>query len=312
MREHRNLIAMAAIPAAAALLLSGCSSAPAETEPSAAAGVDDELHELLPESIKDSGVISFGALWETPPMIGVDPADPNTPVGFAPDLAGELGNLLGVDVEWQNLQWPAQLPGVQSGSVDVLFGQVSITEERETSIVDLITFQSEPYAVLFRTEDEGQFSSLAELCGWAVAVPVGSTQAAYIGAASERCVEEGEDAIAMTEYQGATAAIQAMRAGTVDAWMNSESSQIAVVDSNPDVFDLFTVSEEEIPPSRSGIAVGKSQPELTLALTEALGVAMDNGTYQELMDEWGMTGAITRDELAVNPITGTPAGETVE
>ncbi|MEZ5294934.1 MAG: transporter substrate-binding domain-containing protein [Ilumatobacteraceae bacterium] len=98
--------------------------------------------------LPDHDSLSFGALWETPPIIGVDTEDTTVPVGAAPDLAAALAPILGVEVEWQNMQWPAQLPGVQSGVVDALFGQVSVTEERELSIVDLIPFTKTTFSLL--------------------------------------------------------------------------------------------------------------------------------------------------------------------
>ncbi|MTE24233.1 transporter substrate-binding domain-containing protein [Microbacterium sp. ZXX196] len=311
MREHRRstVLALAAVPIVSGLFLAGCSASTADDDAAPAAANDAPLYDLLPADVQEAGVISFGALWETPPTIGVDPADPNTPVGFAPDVAAAMGEQLGVDVEWQNLQWPAQLPGVQSGSVDALFGQVSITEERETSIVDLVTFQVSDYAVLTRGEDDGAFARLDEMCGLNIAVPVGATQVEYVSAASDRCEEAGEPAIEMTEYQGATAALQALRAGTVDAWINGEDEQAQAVANNGDEFAMFTAGSDELPPSMAGIAVGKDQPELTEAIYEALGALIDDGTYDELIEEWGLVGGITRDELAINPITETPVGE---
>lgn len=310
-RRRTNLLSAMALPLAAGIL-AGCSTSSSEADANTASDVDSELRAMLPDDIRDAGVISFGALWETPPTIGVDPSDPSTPIGFAPDFAAEFGALLGVEVEWQNLQWPAQLPGVQSGSVDVLFGQVSITEEREKSIVDLITYRSGDFAILHAAEDEGQYARLDDMCGMSVAAPVGSTQVEYLTAASDRCADAGEPAIAVTEYQGATAAIQAMRAGTVDAWLNGVNEQEEAAATNGGEFAVFPIPNDEVPPEMSGLAIGKDSAQLTEAIHAAFARLVEDGTYDELMEEWEMTGAITAEELLINPITGTPAGETAE
>ncbi|PZU36593.1 MAG: hypothetical protein DI573_13360 [Microbacterium sp.] len=313
--SRRARFALPALVVASALALAGCAggSADATDEASAEAENDlfiQELHDMLPEAIQEAGVISFGALWETPPTIGVDTADPSTPVGIAPDLAALFGDILGVDVEWQNLQWPAQLPGVQAGNVDALFGQVSITGEREQSIVDLVAWQKTTQSILVPADNPEGIERLDDMCGLTIAVPVGSNQVERVNSANERCVEAGEDEIAMQEYQGAAPAIQALRAGTVDGWLNSTNSQDEVVAADPDVFEAVLVPEDEVATEFGGIAVSKDQPGLAEALAGALTLLVEDGTYAEILEEYGVTAtALTVDEVVINPITGTPVGE---
>lgn len=274
-----------------------------------AASADPALFALLPADIQESKVISFGALWETPPIIGIDPSDTTVPVGIAPEVADEIAAVLGVRAQWQNLQWPAQLPGVQSGNVDVLFGQVSITAEREQSVVDLIPFWQGTMSLLVHAG----ITSLADACGKSVGAPVGSIQSEVIKSASDRyCVAEGEPAIALSEYQGASAAISAIQAGTIDAWLDDAASQVSTVAAN-DAFAIVDLPAEQLDGFDSGmlgLAVGKSQPGLTEALAGALKALIDSGACGEILDAYGLSGnALTVDEIVVNPMTGTPVGE---
>jgi ABC-type amino acid transport substrate-binding protein len=278
------------------------------------AELDQALFDLLPERVQSEGVLLFGALWETPPVIGVDPADTTVPVGLAPDLAAAMAPILGVTIEWQNMQWPAQLPGVQAGTVDALFGQVSVTEERELSIVDLIPWNKIGESILVPAGNPEGLTRLGDACGLTMGVPVGSTQSELVTTVSaDACEAAGEPAIELAEYQGATAAISALRAGTVDGWIDSTPSIEAVVAAEGDSFAAVAIPEDERPPTFGGIAVSKDQPGVTNAIAGALATLIENGTYDMLLEEWGMSAAaITLDELVVNPLTGTEVGVVAE
>jgi len=305
-------LALPSIAVASAIALVGCSSSSEAAAPTASAAADDvfsqELHDLLPESIQDSGVVSFGALWETPPVIGVDVADPTTPVGIAPDLVALMAPILGVEVEWTNLQWPAQLPGVQAGTVDALFGQVTVTAEREQSIVDLVPFQKTQEGLLLPADNPEGIEKIADMCGMTIAVPVGSNQSAAVKSISD--AECAADPVEMAEYQGATSAVQALRAGTVDAWFDTVGSLAEIVDADPDVFSSIVLPESEMPTAFGGIAISKSNPGLSEAMAGALKLLIEDGSYDAVYGEYGVAPmAITGDEVVINPITGTEPGE---
>lgn len=299
-----------------ALALAGCagggSASPAE--PADSGRFDQALHEKLPESIKENGVISFGGLWETPPGLGVDPEDPTKPAGIAPDLVAHFSEILGVDVEWQNLQWPAQLPGLQAGSVDVLFGQVSITAEREQSIVDLVPWGANRLSLLLPADNPYDVKSFSELCGRTISVGIGSNQIPNIQAVSDSdCVAKGKPAIELAEYQGAAPAIQALRAGTVDAWIDGQPEIEAVVESDKATFSSVVIPEDQVPVEFSGIAIAKDNPGLTEAIVGAMRILIETGAYQEILESYGsQRQALILEELTANPVTGTAVGEVAD
>jgi ABC-type amino acid transport substrate-binding protein len=309
-----RLLPAAAVLSFALLATAACGSsteAAGETSPSASTSStlaeDTALHDMLPDAVKSSGSLTLGALWETPPMIGVDPSDTSTPVGVAPDLAAALGQVLGVDVTWQNMQWPAQLPGVQSGAVDALMGQVSDTAEREKSVVDLVPFYKSTESLLLPKDNPEGITSLKDMCGLTVGVPVGSTQGQEVTAVSDASC--AGNAIQLAEYQGATAAVSAVRAGTVDAWLDTTTTQLQAVEASSGAFVTAELPEDESPANFTAIAVGKANPGLSNALVGALKVLIEDGTYGDVLEANGVdVAAITADEVVVNPLTGTAAG----
>jgi polar amino acid transport system substrate-binding protein len=292
-------------------VLAGCSSSSTDDSgsPSTAssAAVDSTLAADLPAAIQSSKQISFGALWETPPVISVTTTNTSVPVGIAPDLAAAIAPVLGVKVVWKNMQWPAQLPGVQSGAVDALFGQVSATADREKSVVDLVPFYKSTMALLMLKDGASGVTGLASMCGKKVGVPVGSIQADAVKQVNAQAC--ASNPIKAAEYSGATAAISAVRAGTVDAWMDSTTSQQAVVKQSGSTFTEVEVPTTEFPAQYTTIAIGKSQPGLTKALLGAMQKIVADGTYAKIMAKYDVaSAAITTGEVVANPVTKTAIG----
>lgn len=298
--------ALLALPALVALGGAAAAQAPARGP-----RFDQALHDMLPAAIRSAGVISFGGLWETPPIIGVDLARPGVPKGIAPDLAAGMGEVLGVRVQWLNMPWPAQLPGLQAGNVDVLFGQISDTAERERSVADLIPFQRRGYGLLTAAGNPKQLAKLTDLCGVTIAVPIGSVNGAVLRSLSaSQCVAAGKPAIVMREFNGATAMVQALRAGSVDAVFDSAPNLATTAASDTAAFGFVALPTDYLEPEYSAIAVSKENPQLTRALAEALKKLIADGTYAAAykgvpgMSEAGLTPA----QVIINPLTRTPVG----
>jgi len=291
---------------AATASLTACGSSSDDGDKQAATG-GTALFKTLPKANQDSGEVSFGALWETPPIISVTASDTTKPVGLAPDLAAALGEELGVKATWQNMQWPAQLPGVQSGVVDALFGQVNVTEEREQSIVDMVPFYKTTMALLLPAADADGVTKLGDMCGTTIGAPVGSETVAELERVS--AAECASQPVKIKEFQGATLAISAVKSGSIDAWLDTTASQVVAADADGDLASV-EVPEDEIAPVYNGIAVGKDKPELTKALVEALRALIESGRYDEIFAaNDSSAAAITVDEVVANPITSTPVGE---
>jgi ABC-type amino acid transport substrate-binding protein len=297
-----------------AAALAGCSTdtaAPAADVDASA--VDASLVALLPDSIQESKTLSFGAEWSTPPMIGVDTADTTKPVGIAVDLAAAVSGVLGVTPEWKNMLFPSQLPGLQSGNVDVLMGQVSITAEREEGIVDLTPFYRSTLSILVPAGNPADLTALADACGLTLGSVPGSILTTVAQMASdESCIPEGKPAIKVADYNGAQGAISALKAGTIDGWMDSTSNQVLAAQAAPDDFSTVEVpvaEQERADTGLLGVAVSKENPGISEAVAGALKVLIDNGTYETILDKYDLAAdGISSADVVINPTTSTPVG----
>ena len=325
-KKRNRAFAAVVSTAAAAAVLAGCSSgssssspaassaasAPAAGSSAAPSGADPALVKLLPASIKSSGTLSFGALFQTPPAIAADPNDASKPVGIAPDISQEFGKLLGLKVVWKNLQWPAQIPGVESGSVDALFGQISDTAVREQTVLDIVPWSYDSWSIVVAAGNPKKITTLANACGDTIGVPIGSTQSEMVAAAAKNCTKSGKPAIVTRGYTDANGALTALRSGNIDGWINDTASQKDAVAAAPSSFTSVELPKSDWSAFDSGvggIAVAKSNTGLSEALMGALKEMIANGTYQQILDKWKSSSLALPDNLAkVNPLSGTPVG----
>jgi ABC-type amino acid transport substrate-binding protein len=312
-RLQLRIAATIATAATAALILSACSTGSTASSGSSASAVakDSKLAALVPSSIKKTGELSFGALWQTPPVIGTSTTNSKVPVGIAPDLSNDIAGLLGLKATWKNMQWPAQLPGVESGNVDALFGQVSDTAERETSVVDLVPYSQTDYTFLTASGNPKKLGSkLSSACGTTIGVATGSTMAAMVAAATKSCTADGKAAIKAADYPDASSAISALKAGNVDAWINDSASNADAAKSGGlTSVPIAYAQTKAYDPGLGGIAVSKSNPGLSKAIAGALKKLIANGTYAKVMKKYDASSIeIVASKVKVNPLTGTAAG----
>lgn len=293
------------------------SSAAAKSPPANPLKYDKELFERLPARIQKTKRIYLGALWETPPYITVDPRNTNRPTGIVPDLAAAIGRVLGVQVVWKNLQWPAQIPSLQSGNVDALWGQINATKDRERTIADMVSWRISGYGMLVAKGNPRGVRSLRDACGLKLAVPTGSTQEQVVKGNSERfCTNQGKPAISPVPLPNAQAAVVAVKAGGADGWLDVTASVKAIVDAGPDDFAMITLPMEQVTRFVSniqGVAVSKLQPGLTTAIWLALRrIAGPNGPYYKAFAKWNdSAAALKQKHIKINIFTGLKAGTSV-
>lgn len=293
---------------ACASVLAACSSGAGSADDQEKADkqrVDQSLRDMLPDSIKKSNRIRVGAMFSFAPTVMVVEGSQEV-TGTAPELANAVGDLLGVEFKYVEMDWPAQLPGLQSGNVDILWGQISDTAEREKSVVDLVSWYRGDEALLIPSKNPHKLDELPDACGLRIAAPVGSKQQRTIKAFSKKCEAKGKEGIRIPLFRDVSSAISALRAGNIDGYMDTGATLGYAAKQSDGQFTTIPTGTE---PDMSGIAVVKSNPELTKAIHAALVKLVEDGTYLKILKKYGVeAGALPADEVKINPYTDTPVG----
>jgi polar amino acid transport system substrate-binding protein len=286
-----------ALLASAALLLTGCVNnapvTPTSSGTTAAVAKDDAAAELLPEDVASAGKLVIGTDATYAPNEFKD-ADGN-PIGWEIELADAMAAKLGLTTDYQIAKFDNIIPSITGGKYDLGLSSFFDTVERQGQ-VDMVDYYTAGI----------QWASLAEndidpenACGIKLAVQNGTTEALDDGPAkSDACVAAGKEPIELLGYDTQDDATAAVTLGRADA-MSADSpvTQYAVAQSDGklvtsgDVYSVFLY----------GMPIAKDSG-LGEALQAALQSLMDDGTYENILNKWGVEqGAI--DSIDINGAT---------
>ncbi|EHR51300.1 periplasmic component of amino acid ABC-type transporter/signal transduction system [Saccharomonospora marina XMU15] len=292
--RHRIL----AIVASAALLATACgaSSDPADSPDGPAAGPGSSaLHDELPQSVKDAGVLRFAGD-SHPPYRTVGP-DGKTVTGIDKDFQDALGEVLGVRTETVIVSGlPAALQGMLSGRYDAFNGPVKATEEREQQF-DTITWMTTRTSYVVPTGPSSGIESAGDLCGKRVAVVKASIVEEQLTKLSRYCQDNGKQPAETIGLDDTNATILATRSGRADAAGMTQAAAIDVTKEQQDAFTYVTQTDEQGATSDHLALFVPKDSELGPVLHKAFQELFANGRYREIMRHWGLTDVMVEQPL---------------
>lgn len=293
--QHHRFVAAAIPLVVMAGLLAGCTGG-STTPDGSSAPSDAALADLLPDSIREAGVVRVATDIPFPPYEYTD-EDGNI-TGFEYDLAQAVGGLLGVEFEFQKQPFDGIIPGLAAGKYDIVWSSVTDTRERE-KVVDFVDYAVSQGGILVKKGSD--ISGKDDLCGRKVSTLTGSTGIQDIEDQSAKCVADGKDPIEPVVFPSDTAAQLAIQSGTVEASLNDAASlaYIAQTVGDGDAFEVIVYTDEENPRFPLGVAVPKESSELRDAIQAALQSLVDSGEYLDILETYGV-GALAVDTVTVN------------
>jgi polar amino acid transport system substrate-binding protein len=271
---------------------SGSSDAQRTASPSPT--LDKTLRGLLPQRVRDAGVLRVGTDAAYPPMSSFGP-DGRTIVGMEPDLGAALGRVLGIRVEFVQMDFNDILSNVNKGQIDAGIAAITDTAEREKK-VDFINYLSAGTSILVQRGNPSAVSDLADLCGKKVALEKGTIQVDLVHRAQPNC---GDHPITVLTYATNADALVQLRTGRADAVLNDFAPAAFLTSDARTKAHYQLASTTQYEPGQYGIAVDKSRVDVRDALAGALSALTHDGTYKRVLDHWGVSaGAV--DDVTVN------------
>ncbi|MHA7181557.1 ABC transporter substrate-binding protein [Arthrobacter sp. MDB2-24] len=280
MRTLSRPLALAAAALAATLTLSGCGGTAASSG------------EENPYGLIEPGTIRVASLGDSKPYTFTDESGGFT--GFDVELFTDVAHRIGVDdVVFTGQDFSGLLSAVANEQFDVGVAAIGITEERQQT-VDFSDGYLAGYLTLITREDSG-IGSEQDVAGHRIGVVQGTLQEAY---AVKNFAESD-----LVRFPDNNTAIAAVNSGAVDAhFLDYEAAQ--------DYMEKFgLVSAADIPSfdAPAGFAIAKDKEEFKAALNEALGDAMEDGTWKELYEKWFPGSPMPEQYLPSAEQTATPA-----
>lgn len=258
--------------------------------------VNPELAARVPARIREAGVLVGGSDNAYAPWEYLAGADGQTPEGIDIDIGDAIAAKWGLHYESRTSPFEAILPALGS-RYDVGLNAFSISNER-MQVVNFVSYFRSSSLWAVKGGNPAAFDP-AHLCGTQLAVASGSWDEGMLIKESEACVSAGNPAIDLLPFKLQTEAFTRVAAGGADATVAGDSTvALAVLHSNGMLEHMPGVGSFGNS-GLNGIAVAKSDMELTNLIADTLNDLIADGTYADLMDAWGLEVSI--DTAEVNP-----------
>lgn len=282
---------MVGLFAAVLTVTSACGSgASSAKEEAPVVSKDSEIADRLPQAIKDAGVLKAASDATYPPMEFLEGG--KTLAGFDIDLGNALGQVLGVKVEWTNLSAASIIPGLENGRFDLAMTAAQDTPERREffTFVDYLDSGSDIMVTSGNPKDISGFSSL---CGLKLGVQAGTTQLDDAKAASAK--ECADNPIDIQTFQTNDAANLALSSKRVDAVFAQSAVNAYVMSVSKGQYEVVS---DAYNPALIGVVMPKDS-ELVEAVQAAMQKLIDDGTYDEIVEKWGLESSSV-DKATIN------------
>ncbi|UCM91404.1 ABC transporter substrate-binding protein [Streptomyces marincola] len=266
----------------------------------------DAVAALLPEEIRDRGTLEVAHSPGSAPPLTFYATDDETVIGVETDIASLVGDVLGLEVRYHTVDWANLFVGLDSGRYDVGFSNITVTEERKDKY-DFATYRLDNVAFEARAGGDWRVEGARDVAGRTIGVSSGTNQEELLVSWSEQNVADGLDATDIKYFQNATDYYLALSSGRIDAYFgpNPVAAYHAAVTGETEIIGSFSGAGAEIQGEIA--ATTKKDNGLVRALNEALNTVIDNGTYGQVLDRWGLADEAV-EVSEVNP-PGLPRAE---
>lgn len=261
--SEARLISKARLTALAAVLLVGVVSV-------VAAGCGSSSDSSSSTSSSGGGeALTVGSDIPYPPF---EQGKPGSYTGFDIELMEAIATKIGRTAEFQDTSFETIFRDVAQGKFDAVISAATITPEREKAVAFSTPYYLSEQAVLVKEGSE--IKSLEDLEGKTVGVQQGTT--------GQELAKEKANASEVRPYPEGPDAVNALKAGTVEAVVIDAPVAADAVEKSGGIEIAEKVPTEE----KYGIAVSKDETELLEEIDQGLKEVQEDGTYTKIYEKW--------------------------
>jgi polar amino acid transport system substrate-binding protein len=242
--------------------------------------------------ICEAGVIRVSTDPEYPPQSFLD-EETNELDGFDIDVAKEIAERLGVEVEFETPTFDAVTAGSWADRWDMSVGSVTVTPAREEALDFTQAYYFTPVGAV-ALNDSG-IESLEDFAGETICVGSGTTYLAWLNGELELPEEAGEPAplpegVQATSLETDTDCAEAWLSGRTEdfkGWVTSLPTAQGALADNPDL--EATIVDEAVFNEALAVAfdIGVEDNDSLVAAVDAIiGEMHEDGTLSALSEEW--------------------------
>ena len=221
-------------------------------------------------------------------IIGVDDEFPpisfhdekNNLVGFDVDLAKEAARRMKVEIEFKHIDWDKKKEAITSGSVDMIWNGLDITEERKEYMIFTKPYMDDRQILLVKEGNVLDIASEGDLEGKIVGTQAGSTSDDYINA--NESLKETFKEYKTYVYFGEV--LDALKGGAIDVIICDELIARYEANQNPGQLELVNVKIGSVAEMAVGFA--KDKTGLRDKVQAAFDEMVADGTAKKISERW--------------------------
>ena len=290
MKRHGHVIALllaAAVVLAVLAGLSACGNAAgggtSNTPAASASSAASAPAAFLPAAVKASGVLRIGTTFDFPPMESY--VNGTTPVGLDVELMQGIANILGLKLQWVNMNWDGLRPALQTGRFDAIAASMGDFTDRQAQVtfVDYLNINE---ALLVKKANAAGITKVEDLTGKSISGALGTVAVTGAQLLNKTIKAEGVTPMKLSVFNTDAEGILAVRSGRVFGH---------VMDTPVAMYEAQTAGGGQtfgvalpgmIPGFPYGIAVTKDST-LAKAIQAALNQMITDGSYASIMTKYG-------------------------
>jgi polar amino acid transport system substrate-binding protein len=255
-----------------------------------------DLGRRLPDAVQDRGRLLVGSDIAYAPMEffreGTQEAQ-GVDVELCQALAAQFGP--GFTCEFRNAVFDTLISGLKAGRFDLIMSSMTDNAERQKEI-DFVDYFLAGSSILVRKGNPERITSVADLCGKTVAFQRGTTNEELVQEQARTCTAQGRE-LTLLAFDTDPEAQQQVKVGRAAADI-ADFPVAAYAARTSGGGNDFDVVGQQIDPAPYGIAVAKDKAQLRDAVQAALRAIVADGTYDRILEKWGVTqGALKTAEI---------------
>jgi polar amino acid transport system substrate-binding protein len=247
--------------------------------------VSEAARAALPAKVREEGVLRVATALQWAPFAYRSEKD--EAVGIDISLMKVIAAKLGLKFTFDDLKFPAIIPGVTSGRYHVGVDQLSMSPER-LAVVDMIPYFDTASVLLIPAGKAAP--DPANLCGMTFVVTQGSVQVRQLTQLSDACVARNAKPITQQLYPSSAESLLAIANGRGDAFLTAAPQGVYISRINAKIA-LVKGEVPNVERQPAGIALEKGNAGMRKAIALALASAIEDGSYKAILEEFGVAGS---------------------
>ena len=204
-------------------------------------------------------------------------------VGFDADLAKEFAESLGVEAQFQIIDWDSKIMELQAQTIDCIWNGMTITPELQEALTISDPYIKNYQVVVIRSDNADVYTSTADLVGKTVEAEAGSAgEAAIIGEGADESLKQAEYISAAKQ----TDTLLEVKTGAADAAVLDFVLAGAMVGQG-DYSDLMIIPDLQLSVEEYGVGFRKDS-DAAEKVNEAMQALIEDGTLNTLAEKYDL------------------------